>query len=352
MTPTHVVTLNPLNDPRWDVFVESHPKASIFHTSGWLKSLQSTYGYEPFAVTTSRNEEPLSNAIVACRVRSWITGSRLVSLPFSDHCDPLIQESEQERVLFEAIKREVQHTGSRYVELRPLGDFAERCHADAHIRIDETHCIHRLCLSPSTRELFQQFHKSCVRRTIRKAQSVGLCHEEGRSEELLQQFYTLLLMSRRRKHLPVQPIDWFRNLILNLGQKLRIMVASISDVPIASIITCHHRDTVIYKYGCSDATHHRLGGMSLLIWKAILEAKELGATCFDLGRSDNTNLGLIAFKNRWGGTKRSLPYYRSSDNFPAQSDISWKHAVFDKSRPYLPTSLIELASKRLYRHAG
>ena len=32
----------------------------------------------------------LANGIVFCRVESRLTGRRLVSLPFSDHCDPLV----------------------------------------------------------------------------------------------------------------------------------------------------------------------------------------------------------------------------------------------------------------------
>ena len=34
-------------------------------------------------------DEPLENGFLFCRVESWLTGRRLVSLPFSDHCEPL-----------------------------------------------------------------------------------------------------------------------------------------------------------------------------------------------------------------------------------------------------------------------
>ena len=48
-------------------------------------------------------------------------------------------------------------------------------------------------------------------------------------------------------------------------------MASISDVPIASILTLSHNGTVTYKYGCSDKEYHRflvgtrgaLGGVAL-----------------------------------------------------------------------------------------
>src|SRR5690242_12893147 len=86
-----VLAINPLVDDRWPEFIGRHPNASVFHSRGWLSALQSTYGYEPLAFTTSAPSEELKNALLFCVVRSWLTGSRLVSLPFSDHCDPLVE---------------------------------------------------------------------------------------------------------------------------------------------------------------------------------------------------------------------------------------------------------------------
>src|SRR5262249_20982544 len=87
--------LDPLQDPRWADLVEKHPKASVFHTVAWLRALRLTYGYEPVAFTTSSSSDELKNGMVFCRVNSWLTGRRLVSLPFSDHCEPLCDSSEE-----------------------------------------------------------------------------------------------------------------------------------------------------------------------------------------------------------------------------------------------------------------
>src|SRR5437667_12869495 len=87
-------SLDPLRDPRWPEFVERHPRASIFHTPGWLEALQRTYGYEPVVFTTSRPGEQLQDGVVFCRVKSWLVRLRLVSLPFSDHTEPLVSNQE------------------------------------------------------------------------------------------------------------------------------------------------------------------------------------------------------------------------------------------------------------------
>lgn len=91
----NVFQIDPIQDPRWARFVAEHPRASIFHTPEWLETLRRTYRYSAVALTTSGPGEPLSNGVVFCRVNSWVTGSRSVSLPFSDHCDPLVNTAEE-----------------------------------------------------------------------------------------------------------------------------------------------------------------------------------------------------------------------------------------------------------------
>ena len=81
--------IDPLLDPRWTEMVERHPRASVFHTPGWLEALRRTYGYEPAVYTTSPARGDLNDGVVLSRIRSRITGCRLVSLPFLGHCELL-----------------------------------------------------------------------------------------------------------------------------------------------------------------------------------------------------------------------------------------------------------------------
>jgi hypothetical protein len=99
-----VYSLNPLADRRWAGFVQRQPLASVFHTTGWLEALHRTYGYEPIAYTTSAPAADLTNAVVLCRVSSWLTGRRMVSLPFADHCEPLVERLEDREAIFSALQ--------------------------------------------------------------------------------------------------------------------------------------------------------------------------------------------------------------------------------------------------------
>lgn len=349
---TGVFLLDPLSDSRWAKFIEENPDATVFHSTGWLEALRRTYGYEPMVVTTSAAGEPLSNGIALCRVRSWATGSRLVSLPFSDHCDPLVNDAGELEVLIAFLKAEVEHGRSKYLDIRPLKPLNSEFRLRMQLGEDEAYCIHRIDLSPGLDELYRGFHKSCVQRKIHKAEREGLLYEEGRSEELLSGFYELLLSTRRRHQLPPQSRAWFRNLADCLGDCLKVRVVSKDSHPIASIITCHFGNTTLYKYGCSDARYHNLGGMFLLMWRAIQDAKMSGARWFDFGRSEKENEGLVTFKGHWSSTRSPLPYYRYPAGTTKDSESDWRLRLINKSCAHLPDPLLELLGGLLYKHVG
>ncbi len=98
---TNIQSINPLSDNRWDDQVGRRPQASAFHQRGWLEALARTYGYEPLVLTSAPGGEALNDGVVLCRVSSWITGTRFVSLPFADHCEPLLGDPAESPVLHE-----------------------------------------------------------------------------------------------------------------------------------------------------------------------------------------------------------------------------------------------------------
>jgi lipid II:glycine glycyltransferase (peptidoglycan interpeptide bridge formation enzyme) len=340
--------IDPLRDSRWSAFVDTHPQASVFHSSNWLRALRAVYGYEPMVVTTCSPDELLTNGLVFCRVQSWLTGRRFVSLPFSDHCEPLSNHPQELDVLFQHMKQQVRREERKYFEIRPIscciGGPAELSHL-------VTYYFHSLDLRPNEGELFENFHKDCVQRKIRRAERERLQYEEGSSEDLLQKFYRLLVMTRRRQYLPPQPLAWFRGLIAAFGEDLKIRVVSKEGTPVASILTLLHKKTMVYKYGCSNVTFNNLGGTALLFWRTIEESKRRGCEKLEMGRSDIDNHGLVAFKERWGAHRSSISYW----TYPQRESTvfsSWKKNVSQQIVPFLPDRALEAVGDLLYRHVG
>ena len=171
---------------------------------------------------------------------------------------------------------------------------------------------------------------------------------------MLNSFYRLLMLTRRRHLLPPQPERWFHSLIDCFGEALKIRVAFKNKLPIAAILTLQYKDTLVYKYGCSDAQFHPLGGMHLLLWRSIQEAKRSGLRTFDLGRSEFKHLGLITFKDHWHAKRSMLTYLRFSGSAQAfvPTGIAWKARMAKRVIRHLPDSLLSTAGNLLYRHMG
>lgn len=345
-----VYTLNPLHDSRWNDFIEEHPRASVFHTPGWLQALHRTYGYEPVVYTTSSPGERLRNGIPFCLIRSWLTGDRIVSLPFTDHCEPLVDGLEDGKEILDSLQRTLGTEKLKYLELRPR-------HAspltEATMQRNTLFCLHELDLAAPLDEIFKRFQKDSIQRKIRRSERLALQYEEGRSEALLKQFYALFVLTRRRHRVPPQPIGWFRNLVTCLGDQLKIRVASSAGRPIASMITLRHAITMVYKYGASDASAHNLGAMPFLFWNAIQDACRAGARKLDFGRTDPDNAGLLTFKDRWGSQRSELTYWRLTTQ-GARRRNEWRQKLKFAEPLFacIPDRLLAASGRILYRHIG
>lgn len=347
-----VYRTDPLRDARWAEFLRRHTHASVFHTPGWLEALRRTYGYEPIVLTTCPPGAEFTNGLAFCRVHSWLTGRRMVSLPFSDHCEPLVDSMERLGCLLDSLQRDAAKENWKYIEVRPLSCHVNGSEAGTGFQPVKTFWRHKLDLHPDLDELFSNFHKDSVRRAIRHAERLALTYEEGTSESLLRKFYHLLLLTRRRHRLPPQPLDWFRNLVDCLGDGIQIRVVSKDGQPAASIITLHYKNSVVYKYGCWDTKFRSLRGTALLFWKTIQEAKNNGADEFDLGRSDCDQPGLIAFKDHWGTVRSTMTYWRYPAGPSESPGESWKMQIARKLFAGLPDAFLATAGKFLYRHVG
>ncbi len=344
--------INPIQDPRWAQFVEKHPNASVFHTTGWLKALQSTYGYEPVVFTTSSSMGELTNGLLFCRVRSWLTGRRLVSLPFSDHCELLCDSTSELDFLIRYLQSAFDHQAWKYMELRPVAKGFGQPREATGFAPTTKFFLHTLDLRPGLGPLFGSLDKDSVQRRIHRAERAGLIEECGTSEKLLRDFYRLFVITRSRQRLPPTPYAWFRNLTQYQGNAMQVRVAYSDEQPIAAIITLRFRDVLYYKYGCSQKSLNKFGAMPWLLWRAIVAAKSTGAAQLDMGRTEEDNAGLLAFKNHWVPQPQELTYW----TFPVTPVIGpmdgWKLRTAKRIFSHMPDKLLAITGRLIYRHIG
>ena len=341
-------SLDPLTDNRWDALIASHPDSSIFHRKEWLQTLADTYGYRPFGITSAAPGEQLSDGLAFCEVRSWITGKRFVSLPFSDHAEPMLGPATDDREFAEWLAASAKKSRLRYIELRPIA-WTGRGEA---LSEGQKFWFHVLDLTRTPEELFSGLNKNNLQRRIRKAERENLEYEKGSSDKLLNEFCDLMLITRRRHQLLPQPKVWFYNLARNLKSDFEIRIARKDGKAVAAIVTLRHRRTITYKYGCSDEQQHHLAGMPFLFWKVISESKAENAEQLDFGRTEPGNEGLLRFKDQFGTTRKLITYLR----FPrtnSEAAINPAHVPFaGQLFAALPGAVSWRLGGLLYRHMG
>lgn len=339
--------IDPLQDSRWRTLIDEHPDASVFHRVEWLQALHSCYGYVPVALSYGAPGGPLQNGLVYCEIRSRLTGNRLVSLPFSDHCEPLLSNRGESDLLMAGLTEKTNKPW-KSLEIRPISHAPSE---EKDMAVSQRYYLHRIDLRDSTEALFKRFHKDSIQRKIHRAERESLRYEEGSSDQLLTHFYKLLIMTRRQQGLPPQPWKWFRSLIATMANDLKIRVALKGQIPVASILTVTYKKTMVYKYGCRDRRFNNLGGTALLFWKAIQDAKAGGIEEFDMGRSSQDNTGLITFKDHWGAQRSTINYWR----YPAEAATFHPEGLIRHAKTLIsiaPDSFLAMLGRLLYGHIG
>ena len=345
---SRIYIVNPVQDIRWVEFITGSARASVFHSAAWLNALKQTYGFEPIVYTHSPPGVPLKDGVVFCRVNSWLTGRRLVSLPFSDHCEPLTDGIDSLTTLLADARADLSAGKYKFVELRPLSPDFVRLAGE----FSESYYLHILDLSPSIEILYKNLHVDSIRRKIQKAEREHLSLELGSCDSLLAEFYKLHVATRQKQQLPPHPLNWFRNVLDSMGNDAAIRVAKKGGEPIAAIFTISAKQKVIYKYGCSEPRFHNLGGMQFLFWELIKDSKQKGFLELDFGRSERDNVGLVTFKDRWGTKRQEITYLRYP---PRKQEASGETATMRVGKQlfaHCPKRILRLAGKLLYPHFG
>lgn len=320
-----------------------------FHSAGWRQSLRATYGYLIVDSVGKSHEEFEGGGVEFGSVESWLTGRRLVSLPFADHCEPLVDGREGVVALVDWIREEYKRGRWRYIELRPIN--SDRF-AGTELTPSRSYWLHMLSLEPSIEALFRNLDKNCLQRRIRHAGREKLIYRRGTTPDMLDAFYRLLLKTRRRQSLLPQPRKWFENLLRFMGPEAEIRLAIKNTTPVGALFTLRHGDSVIYKYGCSDERFHPMGAMPFLFWHLIEESKGEGAAWIDFGRTDLNQVGLLTFKDHFGGRRQRLTYLRYPPEAEATVEVPSEMRFARRIFHLLPDGASTVLGGLAYRHFG
>jgi CelD/BcsL family acetyltransferase involved in cellulose biosynthesis len=336
--------VDPLADPAWSELVDRDPAATIFHHPAWLRLLREHYRYSVAAWCLPGGDGRLAAGLPVARVSGRLTGARLISLPFSDVCEPLHDPAaELEPATFAAaVAKQRDRTGL------PLEVRSEVADVPGGVVVQK-YARHRLVLEPDVERVERRFAKSQVRRGIAKAIRQGVTIERHQSRSGLLRFYAMHTSTRRHQGVPTQP----RRFILKFSELFDaglgfVLLARREGRDIAGAVFLAAGATLTYKYGASRRSDLAVRPNNLLFMEAIRWGCEHGMRTLDFGRTDLDNEGLLAFKRSWGADESPLAYTYLGRRKPDSAPGSAQRAMRSVIR-HSPPAVGRLVGEALYR---
>lgn len=346
---SRIIIVNPSEDKRWDDFVAAHPDGKIFHLSGWKEVLESTYRYRPYYMAM---EDPSNRSILGvfplALVRSVLTGTRIVSLPFAAFCDPIIPIDAEEALMKKALN---DHPEAGHILLKCENGYPGY---DARMNIHHGYVTHILYLDGDEDQIISKFHNTSVRQRIRRADRNKLEFVLSDDRSGIDAFFNLHTKVRKKQGLPPIPKAFFINLWKIFRPKGMIEVPLVlqKGSVLASAIILRFNGTYHFEYSASDQKKLKICANQKLIWECIKIAMKDGAQKFDFGRSHITNKPLIEFKERWGSIEKELFYYTYPKDREVNMESGSVRSVLERINCHLPAFLLRLEGKLIYPHLG
>jgi hypothetical protein len=302
------------------------------------------YRYPSFILAIPDGSGKIRAGLPFMKVKSFLTGHRWVSLPFSDYCIPLYRENSDLEKLVESLVNISREKQTGKIEVRwKLPE-----HPGLHLNSEFV--LHTIKLAPDSGQVAKQFKRTHLQ-NIRTAEERGVTVDFGDKLEHVKVFYQLQLETRKRHGVPSQPWKYFELLwenIIRPGLGFVLLAKNEGKYIAGMVYLCWGR-TLIAKYAASLEDSFNLRPNNLLFWEGIRWGCQNGYQVFDMGRTEVENSGLRNFKCRWGAVEEPLFYSTFSPQ--ASQPINGRvtgilHTLIKRS----PLWVCKWSGEILYRH--
>jgi FemAB-related protein (PEP-CTERM system-associated) len=326
----------------WDRFVCEQPQGTFFHSVGWKRVLEKTFGYRSQYFCAERNGK-ITGVAPLFSIKNWIVGRCLHSVPLAVYGGICARDRESEQALLQHLKQLAVSEKVDYLELHTR---SEELFPDFHR--NSLYVTFTGPLSPDPDATLRKLPRD-TRYMIRKGQKAGLRAQYGPQQ--IDTFYGLFVQSMKRHGTPVYPRALFENLLQEFGERVDLMVVYDGAKPISGVLSFRFRETILPYYAGAGPEAPRLAANNFMYWEIMRKAAEQGFTCFDFGRSKK-GTGSYAFKTQWNMVEEPLGYQvylvkrKSAPNF---SPLNPKFDLAARIWQKLPASLTTHLGPRVVR---
>lgn len=293
--------------------------APLVHSGVWAELQRELTGAEPLylSIFDDRNERVgVSLAFLkrptASRFGTWMKVLSFQSFPFC-RCE---SAGDWNSVLH-ALEGFARETGAVEIEFGPYQSNCPRQIIESRNYDIQDYLEFPVALDPDQSELMAGL-SSERRRTIRKAKKSGLTVEIRSSRDDLLLLHSLQQRTKVRAQSRGESFTGFQQSHLDAYEKLlssnnaTLFVASDNADPVSAALVLHFNRESHYLFGGTNEAGYKCGASPYVLWTALLHAKSIGSTKFNLGgvRGDMRDksspfFGLYRFKRGYGASEIS-----------------------------------------------
>jgi hypothetical protein len=345
-----IVTLTEEHDSKLSDFLANIQGATIYHTPEWRRAVLSTYDYEPHYLAC-KDGEHIRAVLPLMLVRSWLTGTRLVSLPFANIAGP-IGDRECFAQLTEKAIEIADSAGAKTLEIRTqagLNDIED----DRFTGVD--YFVTSVVPLDADTEVVWKRLKGDVRTKVRQAAKKGIEVREASGQEDLKHFYNLFVEGRLKHGVPPQPFRFFDNLWHSMKPDQRmLLIATLEGRPVGGLLNLAFGDTLCGGYIGSRLKYRSFRINQALNWKAVELASQRGFAKFDFLRTAKPSRSLRDFKLRWNAHEVDLiyMYYPAVYGTAATVEETAKYKIMAFVLKRSPSFVGRMLGRMLYKHLG
>ena len=307
----------------WDACVRGAREWTPFQRWGWKAVIEQVFHHECIylAARDGGAGGRLTGVLPLVHPRSLLFGDYLVSMPFVNYGGPLGADD----AVAALVGRAVDIARDRRVDLLELRS-RQQLALDVPAPVSHRKITCVLDLAPGDASAVWAALDSNVRRKVRRAQKEGFTVRFGLDE--LNAFYDVFSRHMRDLGTPTLPRRFFRTLVEQFPEDIRIACAYAGNKPVAAGFGFQWLEELELTWVSALQEYHRAYANMLLYWSMIERAANENLRIFNFGRCTPGG-GTHRFKQQWGARDVPLHWYqpfaakRAATPSPHERAFSW-----------------------------
>jgi FemAB-related protein (PEP-CTERM system-associated) len=300
---------------RIEAFVAASPEGTAFHRPAWLLSVSKASGHEWRYLLAEDGDGILQGILPLNLVHSALFGRALVSSGFAVGGGILSNNDQAIQLLGDEAWKFAQRHSFPTVELRGGSVPDDQWQ---HVQGVYAGFVTPLADDPESQLLAI---KRRQRAEIRKGLNNDLTICVGTDTQDRADHYAVYAESVRNLGTPVFPKALFDEVLDAFGEDADILTVLHEGMPVASVLSLYHKQTVMPYWGGGTWDARRLRANDVMYYSLMNHAQERGCQRVDFGRS-KIGTGAYAFKKNWGFEPQPLSYATRTANGEAARDVN------------------------------